>query len=336
MDERDAQAPVSEQPDSSASEPANATGDDGAPKRRSGRVWLRRLVAWGVTAAVIIFLLTRYSIGDIGDAVVRGNWPPLVGFIAGASIWTLLWMSAADWLTFTGALGRVRYIDVLRGKAGCSVLQAVSHAVGQGTYGLWIGRLTKSDVPTTLGALAYVIVTDLVALFIVVGGAAWLGDGLPYIDLFRWLAPLIVFGLVAFAFAGPMVLPRILPRVRLLRPWSRIGPSRFAFIVLGRLVALLGLMFATYAAATTFGLEIPALAFLAYLPFIFLAGALPINVLGFGAVQLVWVAAFEDWATGPQILAFQFLIQATAVAAFLLRGAPFLPSVLRDIERPSS
>ncbi len=253
----------------------------------------------------------------------------MIPIILAASLWSLLFMATADWVVFCHALGPMGWLDALRGKAGVSVLLAVNHTVGQGAYGVWVARRTKSDVSTTVGVVALIVLTDLLALFTIVTIAVWVADdhSMPRQVELRWLAPAAVVGLIAGALAGP----RLMPKLKLLAPWSKVSPVVFLKITALRISALAGVMFGLWAAAQAFGLDVPLAVFLALLPIIFLAAALPINVLGFGAVQLVWVAAFESWASGPKILAYQFLSQAMAVAAFILRGAPFLSSVLRDI-----
>ena len=307
-------------------------GPEQSPKKSQWkRVWLRRLIAWGVTIAVLAFLLTRYSAADIGEAIAQGNWLALVGVILLATIWSILFMVLADWMLFREVLGPLRYLEVLRGKAGCSVLQALNHTVGQGAYAVWVGRKTKSSLSPTISAMGLLVATDLIALFVIVCAAVWSVDGLPQSELLRWLAPLGVVGLVGGVLLGPYLLPRLISRARILESWKNVRLKLLTLIVVTRIVAIGGVMTGTWLSAWVFGLDIPLSAFLAYLPIIFLAAALPVNVLGFGAVQLVWVASFEPWVSGAEILAFQFLAQAASIAAFLLRGAPFLPSVLRDI-----
>jgi len=238
---------------------------------------------------VIGFLLTQYSPSAIGAAVARGNWLPMIPIVFGGSIWALVFMATADWVLFAKSLGQLKWFDVLRAKAGCSVIQAVNHSVGQGAYGIWLGRRTKSDVRTTVGVMAYLIVTDLVALFAIVSVAVWLTEpeALPRAEILRWLAPTITIGLVVAASAAPRILPRYISKARFLLPWLKIDFRTFVLIIVIRLLAVGGVMTAICAASHVFGVPLPLLACLAYLPIIFLAGALPINVLGFGAVQLV-------------------------------------------------
>ena len=301
------------------------------------RRWLRLAITWGVTVAVIVFIASRYSPTEIAKAVARGNWPPLIGWVAGASLYSLTMMSLADWFVFATALQSdekpLRYRDVLRAKAGSSVLMAINHSVGQGAYGVWLARKTDSGIRETIGVMGYVIMSDLTALFAVASIGVWIADpnAIANADLIRWGAGAAAIGLVVAAFIGPRLLPRFVPQARLLIGWLKIPPHVFLINVAIRAVALLGGMIVTWAAAKSFGLNLPLAACLTYLPVIFLAGALPINVFGFGAVTLVWVAFFKAYAPAEQILAFQFLFQFMVVAAFILRGLPFLSSVTREI-----
>ena len=59
---------------------------------------------------------------------------------------------------------------------------------------------------------------------------------------------------------------------------------------------------------------------------------MPLSVAGFGAVQGVWVLAYEKWAPGEQILAFQFLWALMTAFAALVRGLPFVKGVLGEMQ----
>ena len=107
--------------------------------------------------------------------------------------------------------------------------------------------------------------------------------------------------------------------------WRAMSPARFAASLALR-VATLGVnVGCTIMAARAFGLDIPAGAMAAGLPVIYVVGVLPLNVLGLGVVTAAWVAVFERFASGADILAFQFLYQALSIAMTVARGLPFLP-----------
>jgi hypothetical protein len=138
-------------------------------------------------------------------------------------------------------------------------------------------------------------------------------------------------GLTLLLVVGARVVPRRLGAFA--RAWRAIGPARFAASLALRIATLGVNVGVTIGAARAFGLDIPAGAMAAGLPVIYVVGALPLNVLGLGAVTAAWVAVFDRFAPGAEILAFQLLFQALSIAMTVARGLPFLPSVLRDIAR---
>ena len=71
------------------------------------------------------------------------------------------------------------------------------------------------------------------------------------------------------------------------------------------------------------------------MPIILLVGSLPFSVAGFGAAQAAWLLLLP-WASGAQILAFQTLWQLFGGAGLLLRGLPFIRTVIADINAGQS
>jgi hypothetical protein len=95
------------------------------------------------------------------------------------------------------------------------------------------------------------------------------------------------------------------------------------------------LIIATWVAGRAFGLPVPLKAWASFLPVLLVIGAMPINVGGFGPVQAAWLMLFGPWASGPAILAFQFLWHLALITALFLRGAPFLRDVVADVAKPT-
>jgi len=112
------------------------------------------------------------------------------------------------------------------------------------------------------------------------------------------------------------VVPRIAPGRLLLRPWAAVRPRAYAVSLLARIAVIAVYTAACWAAANGFGLALPFAAVCAYMPIILLVGALPVNVAGFGAVQVAWLV-FDAWAPGEQILAFQFLWRLATAAGLI-------------------
>ena len=321
-------------PDEGALEPGGAV----APRSRAAR-WLRRLAPWLVTGAVLVLLAARYSPGAIAREMARGEALALVPWVALVAAGALVLMAAADWLLLVPALGaaggRLGPFAVLRGRAGTSILMSLGYVFSSGGYGLWLARRSGAGAAVSVGALGATMLADLCSVFACALAAVLAGgDGLPP-EARTALVILATGGVAGTALAallGPRLLPGRLRRSRLASAWRRVPPGAWLVSVALRAATVALNIAGTWAAARTFGLDIPAGAMAVGLPIVYLAGAVPVSVGGLGPVQAVWVALFARWAPEPAILAFAFLYQLVSIAFMVLRGLPFLPGVLRDLE----
>jgi hypothetical protein len=240
-----------------------------------------------------------------------------------------------DGILFRAALGPVRYLEVVAGKAATSLLLVIAYGAGHGAYGVWAARKTGADIRTTIGVMIYISLADMAALSLLTSIVFLATDyPLPHnmSEIVSFGAPVIAAVLIAVALAGPRWLASWVREPRLLKPWAAVPPHIYMASVLGRMLGLGLLMAAAGVAMHGFGLHVPAPVVMSYMPLILLVSALPINVAGFGAVQAAWLL-FARWAPGEQILAFQLLWHLAVTAALVVRGAPFLPRLMAEIGR---
>lgn len=300
--------------------------------------WLRRLAPWVVAAAVIAILLSRYSPREIAEELAHGSVLGLVPWVAAVSLGGLVSMAVADWLVFSAALGgfRLRIRDVARGRAGTAVVMSIHYSLSSGGYAVWLARRTGAGAGATVGAASYQLVSDLGAVCLLALPAALLGAGMLPQGVGASAAVLSAAGFVgssALLLLGPRIAPRRWRKVRALSAWVRVPARVWAASTVLRAVTIAINIAGTWGAARAFGLEVPFEALAAGLPITYLVGAMPVNVMGLGAVQATWVALFAAHAPGARILAFQFAYQLFGALFLLLRGLPFLPGVMRDLER---
>jgi len=301
-------------------------------ERSRWRALARRWVPWLVAATVLGLLFVRYRPGEVAEAMSSGDALAVVPWCALVAVLGLAAMSLADWLVFSAFAAGLRWFDVVRGRAGTTILMTLHYGVSVGGYGVWLARKTGAGAAACSAAIGYQMLSDLCALsWFAVGSALLWGDGLPRRDLVIALCGACAAGATLLLLVGARVVPRRLGGFA--RAWRAISPARSAASLGFRVVTLAINVGGTIAAARAFGLDIPAGAMAAGLPVVYVVGALPLNVLGLGAVTAAWVAVFARFASGPEILAFQFLYQALSIALTVLRGLPFLPSILRDIAR---
>jgi hypothetical protein len=312
---------------------------DAAPRAAripAWRLWLRRLLPWAITGVVVFFILREYPLAKILAELERGHAAPMmpVGLIATVAV--LFVVALWDTMVIRAFFGRPRYWDVLRGKAGTSMLLTLGYGFGHGGYGVWIARATGAKVAEAVGIALYITASDLCALCLIATASIFLG-GAEVPRALAIMAPCLGGLLLAFVALGPYRLLGEPPRV--FAPWSKIPRMTGLVSILGRAGHITALILSAWLAARVFGLDIPVLAALSYLPVIILVGSLPINVAGFGPVQGMWVLFFRDFADGPAILAFQFLYHLALGLGLVIRGAPFLRRVITEIEtgavRPS-
>jgi uncharacterized membrane protein YbhN (UPF0104 family) len=123
------------------------------------------------------------------------------------------------------------------------------------------------------------------------------------------------------------------------REWSifrtfRIAPvRRYAQIVLLRAPMFLVSLVLHYFAAQAFGIHIPFIHLLAFLPVIFMLAALPITVGHLGTTQAAWIFFFEPYAPASQLLAFSLSAHLIFTLTRAMTGVLLLPRVYGDLVR---
>ncbi len=278
-------------------------------------------------------ILVKYPVGRIFDEMQRGN---ALAMVPVALVNTLvIWFTATcgDYVL----LGRVAsqpvgYRFLLRSKAGMSMLNALGMALNYGGYALWIHRVLGCGWRMSGGAVLHITLSDLTAVSIIATVAVLLGgDGLPAETRAQLeiIAPAVAVVATLFLFVPR---PRA-TRLPVFEPWVRVPRLNRLASVVSRGGTIICLIVATWLASRAFGLPVPFKAWASFLPVLLVIGALPVNVGGLGPVQAAWLLLFGPWATGPQILAFQFLWHLCLVVGLFLRGAPFIRSVIADIAK---
>ena len=82
-----------------------------------------------------------------------------------------------------------------------------------------------------------------------------------------------------------------------------------------------------------FGIEIPFLPLLAFLPVVFLVGALPVTVAHLGTSQAAWIFFFSRYAPEADLLAYSLVSHLTFMLTNASFGVLFLPMAYRDLFR---
>ena len=95
-------------------------------------------------------------------------------------------------------------------------------------------------------------------------------------------------------------------------------------------VFLLSLFVHKYA-LTLFGMDIPLLRLLTFLPLVFMIGALPVTVAHLGTSQAAWIFFFKDYAPEADLLAYSLVSHLTFMLANGTIGLLFMPKAYADL-----
>lgn len=282
---------------------------------------------WLVAVLLVVAIVHRFDVRTIGTYLRQGNWPAVLPFALGLPVVYLLIGAFWDRVVFVRVLGGPRWVDLLRGRAGASLLMLLGYAAGNGAMGLWLARKTKAPAILVTSAVLYTMLSDLGGLGLVASLAFRVGH--PAVRPAVGHAALAIVAIpVAIAVLARPVLRGTTSRF--LTAWRDLPPWMGLLQIAGHALDLAGVSLVTWSAARAFGLAIPLPVFATYMPIILLATSLPFNIGGFGAAQAAWLV-FLPWATGEHLLAFQLVWQFMYGGAMILRGLPFVRSVLADL-----
>ncbi len=132
--------------------------------------------------------------------------------------------------------------------------------------------------------------------------------------------------------SGRVVRWLLAPRDWALLRTFRLAPARrYLHIVLLRAPMFFVSLCFHYVAARAFGVTIPFLPLLAFLPIIFMIAALPITVAHLGTTQAAWIFFFSAYAPEPRLLAFSLAAHLAFVVTRGLLGVAFLPWAYADL-----
>src|SRR5205823_11021844 len=80
-----------------------------------------------------------------------------------------------------------------------------------------------------------------------------------------------------------------------------------------------------------FGIHVPILRLLAFLPIVFMVAALPLTVAHLGTSQAAWIYFFNDYAAEADLLAYSLAAHLTFMLANGTLGLIFLPKAYADL-----
>ena len=277
------------------------------------------------TVAIFALILRRVPLPALAAALRGADYRLFLALMIPNALFYFAWDTLVltvviGW--FHGAVPNRRLLPV----------RAASYAVG--FFNTNLGR----------GAMAAYLSRRLHAPFLELGSTVIFLVLTEYTQLVIW-AMLGLLGLRAevsrslFAVAAGVALFWLVVRWLLApRNWSisrtfhLATPARYAQIVLLRAPMFLVSLAVHYYAARAFGIEIPFLPMLTFLPVIFMLAALPVTVAHLGTTQAAWIFFFGQYAPIPRLLAFSLAAHFVFSFTRAMLGVAWLPAAYFDLQ----
>jgi hypothetical protein len=224
----------------------------------------------------------------------------------------------------------VAYRDILPVRATAYILALVNSLLGQGGVAVYLHRrhaLPFWEITGTMLFLSFVEIYQL-ALYSFVGAAAAgeLGARAP-VAVYAVLAVYLVLHLWYFS------RPRggRLGELRVLATFHRARPSHYLRLLAYKTPNLLAAVTVHWLALPLFGMHVPFLVLLTYLPLVFFFAALPIAAAHLGPSQLAWLYFFGPWVDGRDILGYSLAAHVTFMLMNAAIGLLFLRRAAREL-----
>jgi hypothetical protein len=281
-----------------------------------------------VTAGIFAFLFWKYPTDRVLETLSSGRWGLfLLLMLPYCAVYllvdTFVLQQAVSWFNV-----RVPYRDVLPVRATAYILSLVNTQLGQGGIAAYLNRRHRIPFWQVTGTIVFIALIEIYQLaFYSSIGAAVSGER---------RAPWAVYGVMLGYIIGHL-LYFSQPRVRrqtgmpILAAFRQARPVQYALLLLYKTPNLLLAIVVHWLALPLFGIQIPFLTLLTFLPLVFFFAALPIAAAHLGPSQAAWTYFFQDYAPGEHLLAYSLASHFTFMLLNAAYGVVFLRRAAREL-----
>jgi hypothetical protein len=284
------------------------------------RVWLSRLGPYCIAALALAWVFHTTDIQKLREALHRADLGLFVLFSAAILVANCAADTFAMHRVFSWFGCHVRYRELFVIRASTYLLAVINYHVGQAAIVGYLYRARRVPLLRATGWILFIIGVNVGTLFLLASGGAWKSTG--NLSFLRIIPIATLAGATAWAILLT-IKPKVLAERRVLQPLFEMGVLGHLRGVLVRLPHVGVLMVWHIVSLRMFGVKVPVLDALLYLPIYFATSSLPINVNGLGAAQLVAIAFFApyagDMATGRAAV-IAYSLGTSLVSIFLQLG----------------
>jgi hypothetical protein len=313
------------------------------PPARRTPIW-RRAIPYAGTILIFALIFWRIPLHKVGDALTQ---VPVVRFLALFMPYSLFYF-VIDSFVLTWVVRKfnapMRYSDILPIRASMYLLALINTNLGQGGVAYYLHRKGGIGFLAALSSILFIALMEIYQLFLfsTLGVIFYAPQGKAQGEI---VAVLRVAYVIAWAALGAiMVFFAIARRRTAIREWlerSRGGslartflaarPLDYLTVLAIKAPTFLASVVVQYFALAMYGITVPFLKLMLFLPLVFLAAALPIAVAHLGTSQAAWLLFFSGNAPAARILAYSLAAHFTFMFCNGAIGLLFLPRASREL-----
>ena len=284
----------------------------------------RRTLSLVLTVAVFLLLLRRVPAAALASALRDADLPHFLALMVPNTLFYFAWDTLVLAVVIRWFHGAVRYRDLLPVRAASYVVGFFNTNLGRGAMAAYLARTLRTPFLELGSTVLFLVLTEYTQL-VIWGLLGLAGVGA---EVSRSLLAVAAGVVVFWAVVRWLLAPR---DWSLARTFRLATPSRYAQIVLLRAPMFLVSLLAHYFGAHAFGIDIPFLQMLTFLPVIFMIAALPVTVGHLGTTQAAWIFFFGGYAPAPRLLAFSLAAHLVFTTTRALVGVAWLPAAWIDL-----
>lgn len=285
------------------------------------------IVSLALTVAIFGLILRRVPLPAVAAALRDADRVRFLALMIPNTIFYFAWDTLVLGVAVCWFHGQVPYRELLPVRAASYVVGFFNTNLGRGALAAYLSRRLHAPFLELGSTVLFLVLTEYTQLVL------WAMLGLLGFraDVSR--------GLIAAA-AGVAMFWLIVRWLLATRGWSisrtfRLAtPSRYAIIVLLRAPMFIVSLVLHYYAAGAFGIHIPFVQLLTFLPVIFMIAALPVTVAHLGSTQAAWIFFFSQYAPTPRLLAFSLAAHLVFAFTRAMLGVLWLPVAYADLLAP--
>jgi hypothetical protein len=309
----------------------------------AGPRW-KKTIPYIVTLLIFALIFWRIPINRV-EAALK-NVPIVKFFCVFLPFSVVYWM--VDSVCLTWVVRRfntpLRLRDIMPIRASMYLLAMINTNLGQGGVAWYLHR--KAGIPflEVLSSILFIALMEVYQLFLfsTLGivfyqsrspGQKEIVGVMRIVYAVAWL--LLVAVIVLFARARRSDrMPAWISTSRfgrVARTFFAARPRDYATVIAIKAPSFLMSLLTQYLALSLYGIAIPFLKLMLFLPLVFLAAALPIGVAHLGTSQAAWLLFFSTNASSAKILAYSLAAHFTFMCCNALIGLCFLRRAIREL-----